>query len=155
VASERAAALAARLEAAAAALIAALSQVEPDRWSRVPSAGVWSIGKDAEHVIEAGVYHEWIVLLTIGDKVASKRPAIERAQLTTELSPAQAVATIRTRAVEVADLLRGLTDEQLDRSTRPPRARAAILADTIDRVLIGHVDAHRADIEAKMRAPGV
>jgi hypothetical protein len=34
-----------------------------------------------------------------------------------------------------------------------PRARHEGLAETIDRVLIGHYDAHRRDIAAKLRAP--
>ncbi len=48
-------------------------------------------------------------------------------------------------------LLLDLTDAQLDLPTRPPRANAQILADTIDRVLIDHIDSHRAEIEAKLQ----
>ena len=147
--SERAAALAAHLDEAAAALISVIAQIEADRWWHIPAPGVWSIGKDAEHVIEAAGYHQWIVRLTIGQKVPSRRPVLERKQLTTDLSPQQAVALLRRRTEEGIELLLGLTDDQLNLPTRPPRARSQVLADTIELVLIAHYDAHRGDIDAK------
>jgi uncharacterized damage-inducible protein DinB len=150
--AERAAMLAARLDEAAAALIAVIAQIEPDRWQHSPAPGVWAIGKDAEHVIEAAGYHQWIVRLTIGQKVSSRRPALERNQLTTELSPPQAVELLRRRTEEGAELVLGLTDEQLNLPTKPPRARSQVLAETIDLVLIGHYNGHRSDIETKIRA---
>ena len=120
--SERAATLAARLEEAATALIAVIAHTEPNRWRHIPAPGVWAIGKDAEHVIEAAGYHQWIVRLTTGQKVSSRRPALERKRLTTDLSPQEAVALLRRRAEEGAELILGLTDEQLNLPTRPPRA---------------------------------
>jgi len=149
--SERATTLAARLDEAAAALISVVANIEPDRWRRIPAPGVWSIGKDAEHVIEAAGYHQWIVRLTIGRRVPLRRPVLERRQLTTDLSPQQAAALLRRRSDEGIELLLGLTVEQLDLPTRPPRARSQALAETIERVLIGHYDTHRSDIEAKCR----
>ena len=145
----RAGRLAAQLDAAAAAFIAVIAPTDLDRWKRIPAPGVWSVGKDAEHVIEATGYHEWIVRLTLGEAVPSRRPTLERSRLTTDLSPAQAVELLRRRTEEVSSLIRGLTDTQLDLPTRPPRARSETLAATIERVLIGHVDAHRGQIEAK------
>jgi hypothetical protein len=55
---------------------------------------------------------------------------------------------------EGASLILDLTHEQLDLPTRPPRARGQLLGETIERVLIGHYDTHRAEIEAKLRALG-
>jgi len=150
--SVRAATLAARLDEAAAALIAVIADIEPDRWQHVPAPGVWAIGKDAEHVIEAAGYHQWIVRLTIGQKVSSRRPVLERKQLTTDLSSQEAVALLRRRTDEGAELILGLTDEQLNLPTRPPRTRSQVLADTIELVLVGHHDGHRGDIEAKISA---
>ena len=150
--SGRAAELAGGLEDAASALIAVVAEIEPDRWRRVPGPGVWAIGKDAEHVVEAAGYHEWIVRLTIGDKVSSRRPVLERSRLTSELSPQEVVSLLQTRSGEAAALIRELTDEQLALPTKPPRAGAAPLAATIERVMIGHYGTHRAAIEAKLRA---
>ena len=152
--SDRAAALAERLREAAASLAAVIEPIDDGRWRRVPEPGVWSIGKEAEHVAEAASYHQWIVRLTIGQKVSSRRPVLERKHMTSDLSPAQAAELIRQRAEEGARLLLDLTDEQLDLPTRPPRANAQPLAETIERVLIGHYEAHRAEIEAKLQAVG-
>ena len=149
--SQNAADLASRLEAASSALLVVLGAVPEAAWAGVPRPGTWSIGKEAEHVAEAATSHQWIVRLTIGEAVPSRRPTIERARLTTALSPADAIELIRQRTEEGVVLLRGLTDAQLDLPTRPPRARDERLAATIERVLIGHYDAHRRDIEAKLR----
>lgn len=149
-APQRSEALAARLRKVAAALITVVESID-DRWSHVPAPGVWSIGKEAEHVAEAAVYHQWIVRLTIGEAVSSRRPAIERNLMTTARSPSEVVELLRVRTEDGARLLLDLTDAQLHRPTRPPRARAQVLADTIERVLIGHYDIHRAEIESKLR----
>ena len=151
-ASDRGAALAERLREAAANLVSVIEPIDDERWRLVPESGVWSIGKDAEHVAEAAVYHQWIVRLTIGQKVSSRRPALERLRMTSDLSPGEAAELIRQRAEDGARLILDLTDEQLDLPTRPPRANAQVLALTIDRVLIGHYATHSAEIEAKLRA---
>jgi uncharacterized damage-inducible protein DinB len=147
----RAKELEANLRAAATALISVLARIEPEPWTRVPGPSVWSVGKDAAHVAEAAVYHQWIVRLTIGQNVSSRRPPIERQERTTTMTPEQAIELIRDRTEEGAALLSTLSDEQLALPTRPPRARGQALADTILLVLIGHYDAHRRDIERKLR----
>jgi hypothetical protein len=150
-ASPRARVLVERLRKAGAALIVVVESIDADHWRRVPRAGVWSIGKDAEHVADAAIYHQWIVRLTIGDAAASRRPAIERSQMTTDRSPREVIELIGSRAEDGARLILELTDAQLDLPTRPPRARGGLLAETIERVLIGHYDAHRTEIEMKLR----
>jgi len=152
MATKRAAVLTHRLREAAAMLIALIEPIDDRRWRHLANPDIWSIGKDAEHVADAALYHQWIVRLTIGQKVSSRRPAIERKEMRTRLAPRDAVALIHQRTEDAARLLADLTDEQLSLPTRPPRARAELLEGTIERVLIGHYDAHRADIEAKLRA---
>ena len=151
VGSARASALAVDLEQAAALVVALVANVPPEHWSRVPGPGVWSVGKEAEHVAEAAFYHQWIVRMTIGQPVAAQRPRIERVHLTTDLSPRDAADLVLQRTDEGADLIRPLTDEQLALPTRPPRARDPSLAEIIDRVLIGHYRVHQAAIESKLR----
>jgi len=149
MASDGAEGLASRVNDAAARLLAAVESVDGELWSRVPEPGAWSIGREAEHVAEAGGYHQWIVRLTIGEKVSTRRPVLERQALTPEHSVAEVVAMIRDRTDEAARLIRSLSHEQLDLPTRPPRANGQLLAETIERVLIGHYDAHRMEIERK------
>jgi uncharacterized damage-inducible protein DinB len=148
--SGRAAVLARRLDEAARAFVAAIESVDDAAWDAVPATGVWSIGKEAAHVAEAIVMHQWIVRRTIGEKVPSRRPSIERAQMTTPYSPMEVVELIRQRTREGVILLRGLTDAQLDLPTQPPRARGELLARTVERVLIGHIDTHRLEIERRL-----
>ena len=89
--------LASRLQAAADALVAVMEPIDDDHWHRVPDSGTWSIGREAEHVAEAAGYHQWIVRLTIGERVSSRRPALERKQMTSALSHRQAASLIRQR----------------------------------------------------------
>jgi len=149
--SPRARALAERLNEASAGLITVVESVDLQQWSRVPAPGVWSIGKEAEHVADAAIYHQWIVRLTIGDKVSSRRPPIERNQLTTAHTPDEVIELIRARTEDGTRLLLALRDAQLDLPTKPPRAQGQLLETTIERVLIGHYDAHRSEISAKLR----
>lgn len=148
--TDRAGALAARLEEAAAGLVTAIDAMDDGRWRLVPEPGEWSISKDAEHVAEALAYHQWIVRLTIGQDVPSRWPALERSKMTSHLSQSEAVELIRRRVEDCVRLLLDLTDSQLNLPTRPPRASAPLLADAIDRVLIGHLQTHLAAIEAKV-----
>jgi hypothetical protein len=149
-ASSRATTLAADLNATAAALVSVVQLIEPEWWTHVPGASVWSVGKDAAHVAEDAVYHQWIVRLTIGQKVSSRRPAIERRELATTMMAAEVVDLICQRSAEGVALISSLSDEQLALPTRPPRAQGQLLVDTINRVLIGHYDVHRLDIERKL-----
>ena len=148
--SAKALSLAGELREAAAALIAVVERLEPEHWCRVPAPGVWSVGKEAEHAAEGLALHLWSVRVTIGQSVMSNRPAVERKQLTTALSPGDAADLLRRRTQEVVRLVERLSDEQLGLPTRPPRAGAPKLAETIERVLIGHLQHHRAAVEAKL-----
>src|SRR5918996_1446573 len=135
---------------AEARLLAVIGPIEEARWHHLPAPDVWSIGKDVEHVIGATIYHQWIVRTTIGQKVGSRRPPIERKQMKSTMTPAEAVEQIRLRTNDGVRLIDDLTDEQLDLVTRPPRAQNQRLAETIEHVLIGHYDGHRGEIKAKL-----
>jgi uncharacterized damage-inducible protein DinB len=148
--SRRALALADQLEGTSAELVRLVRRIERERWDRVPAAGVWSAGKDADHVIEAAAYHMWIVRLTIGERVSSRRPDIERKALVTDRAPAEVARDLQARTREASGLIRTLTDEQLALRTKPPRANGERLGETIERVLIAHYVVHLREIEAKL-----
>jgi len=149
--SSRAVALVEQLREACDALIAIVERIEPERWVHVPKPGMWSPSKDAEHVAEGAAYHQWIVRLTLGQKVPA-RPGIERKLVTAQLSQREVVDLLRQRTEGGTHLVEGLSDEQLDLPPRPPRARLRTLAEMIERVLIGHYHTHRKVIESKLRA---
>ena len=149
--SSRAEALVAQLQHASAALIAIVEQIDPERWLHVPKPGVWSPGKDGEHVAEGAAYHQWIVRLSLGQPVPA-RPGIERKLVTARLSHREVVDLLRRRAEDSENLVRGLSEAQLNLPARPPRARPRTLAQMIEDQLIGHYETHREDIDSKLRA---
>jgi hypothetical protein len=151
--SQRANVLANRLTDARDSLISLLERVDEQDWLRIPGPGVWSPSKDAEHVADANVLHQWVVRLTIGQAKASGRPGIERKQLTSTRASAEVIELVRARLDEAATLVRGLADAQLDLTTKPPKAGAPSLAETIEGLMIGHVEHHRREIEAKLGRP--
>ena len=134
--SPRAIALADRLIEARESLISVLERIDPHDWLRVPAPGVWSPGKDAEHVADGNILHQWVVRLTAGQAKVSARPRIEREQLTSTRSPAEVIGFVRDTLGEAATLVRGLTDDQLDLVTKPPKAGAPLLATTVQRLMI-------------------
>jgi hypothetical protein len=152
--SPRAANLADRLEAASLALATLFERIDSDAWLAVPAPGVWSPGKDAEHVADGNVLHQWVVRLTIGQAKVSARPRIEREQLTSTRSPAEVIAFVRNTLGEAATLVRGLSDAELDLTTKPPKAGAPSLERTVQGLMIDHIDHHRREIEAKLAATG-
>lgn len=148
----RAAPLVKQLRSESSRLVALVESVPPDRWLRVPSPGVWSPSKDAEHVADAALYHQWIVRSTLRHKVSSNRPTIERMQLRAQRSQPEVIALIRARTAQSIELISALTPDDLELASRPPRNPPRTLADIIERVMIGHYRAHAADIAAKLDA---
>jgi hypothetical protein len=67
------------------------------------------------------------------------------------MTPLEAAELIGRRTAESTALVASLTAADLALPTRPPRARPETLADTIERVLIGHYETHRVAIERKLR----
>ena len=151
MAAQRADGLTSDLRRVAAALIATVEQTDPELWSSSLGPGVWSIGKEVEHVAEAATYHQWIVRRTIGDKVPARKPVLEREQMTTRLTVEEAIILIRRVTEDGASLIGDLSDAQLSLPTVPARARDQRLAETIEAILIGYLEGHRREIEAKQQ----
>jgi hypothetical protein len=148
----RALELAARLRVASDDLIALVESIPASRWSLVSKAGVWSPGKDAEHVADGNAYHQWIVRSSVR-ATRSPRPPVERKQMTAARTQREVIDLLRQRVDESLELIGGLSDAQLALPPRPARAAMPTLTEVIERVLIGHVRAHHADIQAKLRLP--
>jgi phage gp46-like protein len=83
MAALRAEELASRLRRAGAGFIDVVEQIDERLWRLSPAPAVWSISKEAEHVADAALLHQWIVRLTTGEKVSSRGPAIERTRIAT------------------------------------------------------------------------
>lgn len=51
--SARSGELARTLEDTVASLVTVIGQIDPKRWDAIPGPGIWSIGKEVAHVVEA------------------------------------------------------------------------------------------------------
>lgn len=149
--TERATALANRVREACAALVHTVNQVDDAHWGRVVEAGVWSPGKDAEHVTQGALYHQWIVRrAALGD--TSDRPVgTERDVMLAVASKSEVLDTLRQRADQSARLVESLSDAQLDLAAPPmgdgpPRT----VQQMIEGQMIRHYHEHRENIEAKV-----
>jgi hypothetical protein len=151
--SERAKALANRVRQVGADFIQHVEEVDERHWARVPEDGVWSAGKDAEHVTEGALYHQAIVRATItGEPVMRGGGVTQRELMTAQLSRAEILDRLRERTEQSAVLTQSLTDEQLELSAPPMRdGRSRTLADMIEGQMIHHYLEHQGNIEHKLR----
>jgi len=155
--SERAAALATAFENANNEVIAAVEGCTPDAWGRTCQDEGWSVGVAAHHV---AVNHPAIVGLV--QLIANGQPLppitmemidagnAQHAQEHANVSRDETLELLRSQGKATADIVRGLSDEQLDRT-----AALALVggqewsaADMIERILIGHPAGHGASIKA-------
>src|SRR5215207_3630603 len=112
--SERARLLADELRAAGAELVQAVERIEPEHWELVPDSGVWSAGKDAEHVTQGAVYHQWLVRTAALGQTLERGAGTRRDVMTAELARAEVLALLQQRTEESAQLVESLSDSQLD-----------------------------------------
>ncbi len=156
--SERAQDLAERFVQAIADFTAFVEDIPEEQWGTPVSAGdPRTVGVVARHIAWAYLF-EWEHFRAI----AEGHPLLpvpefesinaEYAQQWSSVSKQDVLAELRG-AETVADQIRGLSDEQLAREGRYSAARPSRTVDElIDRVLIGHIGGHTAEIQAAMAA---
>src|SRR5215471_21731211 len=111
--SARAAALVEHLRQVGEALIGLVGSIDPEQWTRVPQPGVWSPGKEVEHVADGAAYHQWIIRTSLGEKVPP-RPKIERSEMISQRSQPDVVDLLRQRTDDGIALVARLSNAQLD-----------------------------------------
>lgn len=160
--SERAAALATTFEQANDALIAAVEGCTDEQVRQICDAEGWSIAVAGHHVAASyGSLGGLAQLLAKGQEL----PAItmdmihaanaQHAEEFASIGRDETLAELRTQGADAAALVRGLTDEQLDRSAPMAFASGASwsTADIIERILIGHPLDHAKSIQATIARP--
>jgi kynurenine formamidase len=149
--SERAVHLANQLREAGAALIRTVSEVDDAHWARVPVEGVWSAGKDAEHLSQGAVYHQWLVRTALGETL-ERGAGTQRDVMTALLSRSEVLAVLQQRTEDNARLLESLSDEQLARPAPPLSSDglARTVQQLIEGQMIRHYREHQWNIEAKL-----
>jgi hypothetical protein len=151
---ERTAALAARFDEAAGEFIAVVEQCTTEGWQAICPDEGWPVGVTAHHVADWWpVMGAFVRAITAGEPLPADlvegaagrndRHAVEARDCTRE----ETLALLRERAAAVSALLRGLEDEQLER-TALLWGRDVSALRLIERNLIGHPAAHVDGIRA-------
>jgi uncharacterized damage-inducible protein DinB len=155
-ANERAEELARRLEEANAELISVVAGCPEGRWRAQCEDGGRTVAVVAHHVANGHVaIAEWVQSLAAGQPVsvaadtihtANNQHAIEYANVAQE----EVLELLRGNGPKAAAIVRGLTDEQLDRAAPLGifGGKETTAYELAERVLIGHVTAHMRDIRA-------
>jgi uncharacterized damage-inducible protein DinB len=152
--SERADALAAKFEQANADAIATVERLSDADWRKTTGEG-WTVAATAHH---AAIVHEGIArfIREVADGTATPRSGMDtidqsnarHAQEYASCSKAEVLDELRARGATAAAIVRGLSDEQLDRSTDAIPGMPPVSAEQlVEMALIGHVAEHTASIK--------
>jgi hypothetical protein len=153
----KAADLAAKLEAANAAVIDAVENSSEADWQCVTPSEWWSVGVTARHIAISHVPIMGLVeLVATGGEVppitmemfhaGNAQHAQEHASCTRD----EVLEILRRDGKAAADKLRGLSDEQLDRSASMSFAGGAEMSaqQLVEAILLGHPAQHLESIKA-------
>jgi uncharacterized damage-inducible protein DinB len=148
--------LAARFEAANNALIDTVQQCSDDQWKKTCSGEGWSVGVTAHHVASS---HGPVAGLAQGIANGQQLPAItmemidagnaQHAQEHANCTKEETIDLLRRDGQAAAEMVRGLSDEQLDRSQALPLLGGPQMSaqQIIEMILIGHPTEHTAHIK--------
>jgi hypothetical protein len=153
--SERATALANQVREAGAALIQNVGQVDDAHWGRVVEEGVWSPGKDAEHVTQGAAYHQWLVRTSALGDTSARSASTQRDIMVALLSKSEVLDALQQRTDQSASLVASLSDAQLElpAPTMGPDGPPRTVQQMIEGQMIRHYHEHRENIKAKLRQP--
>ena len=158
-ASKRANQLPAKFEQANADAIATVERLSDADWQKITGEG-WTVAACAHHV---AAVHEGIAgfIKQFADGSAPPRPAgmeavdesnVEHAREYADCSRAAVLAGLRSEGAAAAAIVRGFSDEQLDRSAVAVQDNPAVTTrQLIEMVLIGHVREHVESIKQTTR----
>ena len=152
--SELANALAAKFKRSNADAIATVERLSDGDWKNITGEG-WTVAACAHHVASV---HDGIAgfISDVANGNARPRPGIDvvdesnakHAREYANCSKAEVLDELRLKGAAAAAIVRGLSDEQLARTTAAIPGRPAVsAAQLIEMALIGHVDVHIASIK--------
>jgi uncharacterized protein YndB with AHSA1/START domain len=157
--SERAAALAAKFEQANADAIETVERLSEAQWQLLTGEG-WTVAATAHH---AAIVHDGIAgfVREVANGTATPRTGMDaidesnakHAQEFAACDKSEVLETLHARGAAAAAIVRGLTDEQLDRQTDAiPGAPPMSAAQIIEIALIGHIAEHTRSIKQAIEA---
>ncbi|MEX1103846.1 MAG: DinB family protein [Dehalococcoidia bacterium] len=150
--------LATRFEAANADFIQKIEGLSPEQWSKPCAETGWTAGVTAHHVAED---HAVLAQLIGGVASGASMPPItaqaldamnaEHAQRAANVTRDETLQLARTNGAQAAQMLRGLSDEQLQNTitfATPAGDQTMTAAAVAQNVLIGHIGMHLPMIES-------
>jgi hypothetical protein len=150
-------ALAQRFKEAVQRLAALLERCSAEQWRTVCPEEGWSVGVIAHHVGGAFCFQAGLIEALLSGKPLPEqtRQGIDEGNARHALKYAdcgqdETVEGLRVKGAAIGQLLAGLTDEQLELAAPFVLAsgRVTSIRTIIERMLIGHVENHRAGIES-------
>jgi uncharacterized damage-inducible protein DinB len=157
--SEQAQALAERFERANGALIGTLQQCSEADWRKSCQAEGWTVAATGHHVAGA---HEpiagFVQMIATGQQLPPltmeqlHQMNAQHAQEFASCDKAETVELLRRNGTAAANVVRGLSDEQLSRSAPMPLMGGAQVSarQMIENVLIGHLQEHSGSIRSAL-----
>jgi uncharacterized damage-inducible protein DinB len=157
--SQQSQALASRFEQASQEMIATVERCSDAQWKTQTSGEKWSVGVVAHHVAQA---HEAIAGFVRMIATGQPLPPLtmdmlhqmnaEHAKQFANCTKAETLALLRKNAAAAASTIRGLSDEQLDRSQPVMGGPPMTAQQMVEQVLIGHLQEHYGSIKATVGA---
>lgn len=153
-------ALASQFEKAVADLAKTIEEVPDDKWAATGGPEGWTIAGLAQHVSgQFPLEHEYIAAAAEGqeapgyswDDINGKNDS--RAAKNSQASKADVLAELKAGAAREAAYIRGLNDDQLDRTLKLPLAGGADVSTEqliMGGVLIEHVTGHNESIRSAL-----
>jgi hypothetical protein len=160
--SRRADALADRCDSAIVAVIELIAQASPDTMQRKCEAEGWTATAVAAHVAISQAFLIDRVRRIVADEefppfdaAAFHGGNARAAEENAELSSGQVIALLRDHGAPAAEFVRGLNDDDLDRSRPIPAMgdNPTTAEQFVERVLIGHTEAHLQSLRQCLTHP--
>ncbi len=153
--SDRARALADDFERTNGELIQLVEELSEAEWATRTTAEGWSVAVTARHVAAAhGFIARRVRAVAEGQSLPPMPPGgidarnARDAEQYANISRDEVLGLLRTNGAEAATLVRGLSDEQLDREFTRPDGTTMRLTSLIENGLIGHPTGHLTSIRA-------
>lgn len=156
---QRSQALAEQFEQTNRQMTATIERCSDAQWKTKTSGEKWPVGVVAHHVAQS---HEGIAgivkLIATGQQLPPMtmdtidKMNAEHAKQYANVTRPDTLALLKKNAAAAASTVRGLSDEQLDRSAPVLGGSPMTAQQMIERVLIGHVKEHHGSIQAVVGA---
>jgi uncharacterized protein (TIGR03083 family) len=153
--SERARALADDFERANAELIQLVEELSEAQWATRTDAEGWPVAVVARHIAGAHAFiGRRIKAISEGQPLPPMPPGgidaqnARDAERYADVTRDEVLSLLRTNGADAAALVRGLSDEQLDRTFTRPDGNTMRVASLIENALIGHPIGHGSSIRA-------